>query len=126
MAETPGPVVQADFTSTYNAISGTERDPITGRFPVRRETDLLPLAEYVRRAIISGAAEMDITVVATNSDGDRRRRRRVLALHGPGATERVIDPGRAEVTRRLRDQITGTLGEQCSGAIQRWYSRKGN
>ena len=112
----------ADFQAVYAAISGDLRGP-DGRYPLRDER-LLPLTEYVRRAIIGGAVGRGIAVIATNSDGDPARRAALLSSLGSGATERVVDPGRAIVEARLSDPVTGELSSECDGAIQRWYSRK--
>ena len=60
----------ADFQLVYRALTDVERDR-GGRYPLRNE-GLLPLTEYVRRAIITGAVARDIAVIATNS---RRRPR---------------------------------------------------
>ena len=49
------------------------------------------------------AREREIGIVATNSDGSPARRAYMLGLLGPGAVERVIDPGRAVVEARLAD-----------------------
>ena len=62
----------ADFQLVYRALTDVERDR-GGRYPLRNE-GLLPLTEYVRRAIIGGAVARGITVIATNSDGDPERR----------------------------------------------------
>ena len=112
----------ADFQAVYAAITGDLRGP-DGRYPLRDER-LLPLTEYVRRAIIGGAVGRGIDVIATNSDGDPARRAVLLAALGSGATERVVDPGRTIVEARLSDPVTGELSGECDGAIQRWYSRK--
>ena len=119
-----GPVVIADFQSIYAAILGLERLP-TGRYPERQEADVwaLPLTEYTRRVVIQQARERDIEVVATNSDGDKKRRATLLEALGPGAVERVIDPGRAVIEARLSDSITGQLSRQCQDAMGRWYTR---
>ena len=61
------------------------------------------LTEYVRRAIITGAVQRDIAVIATNSDGDPVRRRFLLDQLGAGAVERIIDPGQDIVSARLSD-----------------------
>ena len=112
----------ADFQAVYAAIAGDLRGP-DGRYPLRDER-LLPLTEYVRRAIIGGAVARDVEVIATNSDGDPARRAVLLVALGAGATERVVDPGRNIVEARLSDPLTGDLSSECDGAIQRWYSRK--
>ena len=110
-----------DFQSLYVAISGDVRGP-DGRYPLRNEA-LLPLVEYLRRAALSAARAREIDVVATNSDGDPERRAFLLRELGPGASERVVDPGREVVAARLSDPVSGELGPQCEGAINRWYKR---
>ena len=115
-----GPAVIADFQSIYAAISGDVRGP-DGKFPLR-DAALLPITEYVRRAIVTGARAREIDVIATNSDGSLARRRQLLDLLGPGASERILDPGRAGVIDRLADS-GGTLSGECASAISRWYER---
>ena len=112
----------ADFQLVYAALSGDVRGP-DGRYPLRDER-LLPLTEYVRRAIITGAVARDINLIATNSDGDPERRAKLLGLIGPGAIERVVDPGEEIVSARLADPSTGVLSDECAGAIDRWYLRR--
>jgi hypothetical protein len=123
LGATNEPTVAADFQSLYAALLLLERDPDTGRYPERREADAhaLRMAEYLRRAILTAAAARGLRVLATNSDGDLDRRAFLLRELGPGATERVIDPGRAIVTERLG--IEGETTAQCQAAIERWYSR---
>ena len=111
----------ADFQAVYAALSGDLRGP-DGRYPLRDER-LLPLTEYVRRAIITGAITRDIRVIATNSDGDPDRRAFLLSQLGEGSEERIVDPGRAVVAARLADPETGDLSEACDAAISRWYGR---
>lgn len=84
---------------------------------------MLALVEYLRSTAMREAVARDIDVVATNSDGAPERRRRLLERLGPGAIERVIDPGRAIVTDRL--SVGGALPAQCGTAIGRWYDRLG-
>ena len=121
LSENPGLAAIADFQSVYAALSGDVRGP-DGRYPLRVE-QLLPLVEYVRRAIISGAVARDIDVIATNSDGDPERRAFLLSQLGPGATERIVDPGEQIVAARLSDSATGELSPECGSAIGRWYGR---
>lgn len=117
------PLVVADFQSILAALLLLERDG-SGRYPERLASQAyaLPMAEYVRRAIITGAAEMDLAVVTTNSDGSSQRRAALLSRLGPGAREVVIDPGRDVVRQRLSVEVSG-LSAQCSDAIDRWYTR---
>ena len=86
LAESPGPMVAADFQSIVVALLLLERGP-DGKYPLRPEW-VLPMAEYVRRAVVTGAVNREIDVIATNSDGDPDRRRFLLQQLGPGATER--------------------------------------
>lgn len=123
LEESEGPAVQADFQSVYVALTGAERGP-DGRYPLRDEA-LLPLAEYVRRSIITGARERDIRVIATNSDGSAARRDFLLGELGADSFEEVVDPGEEEVARRLADRRTRKLSAACKGAIGRWYRPRG-
>ena len=115
------PTVAADFQSLVVAMLLLERGA-DGRYPVRPEW-ILPLAEYARRAVITGAVNRDIDVVATNSDGSSERRKFLLGQLGPGAQERIVDPGRDLVAARLADAATGELDPECDLAINRWYAR---
>ena len=114
--------IAADFQSIYAALALVERDP-DGRFPPR-DPRLLPIVEYVRRAILTGAVAREIDVIATNSDGDPARRKFLLGSLGAGATERIVDPGIEVVSARLADPVSGELSEDCAAAIGRWFGRK--
>ena len=122
LAESTELAAIADFQLVYRALTDVERGR-DGRYPLRDER-LLPLTEYVRRAIITGAVNRDIAVIATNSDGDPERRAFLLGQLGAGAVERIVDPGRNIVEARLSDPETGVLSSECDSAIGRWYSRK--
>ena len=121
LAEHPQLAAVADFQAIYAAITLVQRDR-NGRYPLRDDR-LLPLTEYVRRAVIGGAVARDVDIIATNSDGDPARRAVLLGSLGAGAVEQVVDPGRAIVEARLSDPATGELSIECNGAINRWYSR---
>lgn len=121
LADFDGPVVLADFQAIYAALTGDVRGP-DGRYPLR-DPRLLPLVEYLRRALLRVAVERGVGIVATNSDGDPARRAELLGMLGPDATERVVDPGREVVAARLADPVTGVLSGECSRAIDRWYVR---
>ena len=122
LVEHPQLAVIADFQLVYRALTDVERDR-GGRYPLRDDR-LLPLTEYVRRAVITGAVTREIDVIATNSDGDPERRAVLLAQLGEGAVERVVDPGEDIVRARLSDAETGILSDDCDQAVRRWYSRK--
>ena len=115
------PTVVADFQAIVVALLLLERGPDGLYRP--RPPWILPLAEYTRAAVITGATGRDLDVIATNADGDPGRRRALLDRLGAGASERVIDPGRDVVAARLADAETGELSPECSDAIGRWYGR---
>ena len=120
LAQADGPGAIVDFQAIYAALLLLLRGP-DGRYPERDPADahLLALSEYVRKAMISGAREMDVEIIATNSDGSPARREYLRGLLGPGAVETVLDPGRKVVVDRL--SINGVLSQQCGQAIDRWY-----
>ena len=117
------PGVVADFQSILAALLLLVRDS-NGRYPERLETQgyALPIAEYVRRAIMTVAADNELEIVVTNSDGDPTRRNFLLTQLGSGAIERVIDPGIDVVKTRLAT-VDGLLSVSCGDAINRWYGR---
>ena len=123
LAEMPEGVV-LDFQQLYAALLLIFRDPETRRYPEREATRAyaLSMAEYVRKAGIAGARAQELEIIATNSDGSPARREYLLGLLGPGATERVLDPGVETVTARLSN-ASGYLSEGCRDAINRWYGR---
>ena len=114
--------IAADFQSLYAALTLAERDPVTGLYPIRND-QLLPLTEYVRRAVITGGTARNLNIVATNSDGDPARREFLLSQLGPDAHEIIVDPGEDVVKARLSDPSTGILSFECNKATQRWYGR---
>ena len=116
------PMVAADFQSLYAALLLLERQP-NGRYPERLESQayVIPMVEYLRRVIMRIAAEREIEVVTTNSDGAGTRRRVLLDALGPSAAETVIDPGISVVRSRLA--VNGVVSQQCETAIGRWYGR---
>ena len=115
--------VMVDFQTIYAALLGIQRLP-NGRYPEReaRHEYVMPLVEYTRRAIITGALASEIDPIVTNSDGSPERRGVLLGLLGPGSTERVVDPGVEVVTARLTN-AEGVLSSQCRDAINRFYGR---
>lgn len=118
LADAQEPTVLADFQAVYVALTGVQRGP-DGRYPLR-DRDLLPVTEYVRQAIITGAVGRGLGVIVTNSDSRSSRRNSLLDRLGQGATERVVDPGEDVVRERLADD-DGELSEACGRAIRRWY-----
>ena len=125
LAAASDPTVIADLQSFYASLLQLRRDPVTGRFPFRLESDAhaLRLAEGLRIQTIRMATEDGVAVITTNSDGSPERRQHLLRLLGDDATEVVLDPGRAVVEARLADSLTGVLSDQCQVAVNRWFDR---
>ena len=120
------PTIAADFQAVLVALMLLERDPETNRFPERLASQaswLIPLTEAVRQTIVTFAADRGIDTILTNSDGSPARRAHLLQRLGPGATERIVDPGFDAVTERL-SRPDGTISQQCVEARDRWYSRR--
>ncbi len=106
----------------YAALLGIDRDPETGRYPERLESDAhaLRLAEYLRRAAITASVARGVRVITSNSDSDLARRAFLLGELGPGSLERVIDPGFDIVISNLQGP-NGATSDQCRLAVERWY-----
>ena len=117
------PTVVADFQQIYAAILLQFRNPETGRYDERNPSQSFALAtaEYMRLVLLRRAQEDDLDVIATNSDGSPERRRFLLGVLGAGSREQVIDPGYDAIVDRL--SVNGLLSQNCSDAVNRWYSR---
>ena len=117
------PGVVADFQAILSALLLLVRDD-SGRYPPRLESQAyaLPIAEYVRRAIMTLAADNELEIVVTNSDGSHARRNFLLAQMPTGSVERIVDPG-IDVVRERLATVDGLLSVQCGDAINRWFGR---
>ena len=119
----PGDVV-IDFTALYVALTGVQRDPVTGRYPERIDGDpRLPLVSALRDRAIEEAAARELDGFVTTSDSRPEsldRFARLAASTGVGAAAiRVIDPGEDVVRARLSDPVTGNLSSGCESALSR-------
>lgn len=106
---------------------GLRRNNASGRYPERNPRDAwaLPLAEYLRRVIITSGQDRGFDVITTNSDGNPERRQLLVTLLGQGATELVMDPGEDIIRDRLTfGELERGPSEQCNEAMRRWFSRK--
>ena len=124
LAEAQQPTILVEFQEILAFLLGLRRDPTTNRYPERRPQDAyaIPLAAAIRRFTIVEAVEEDIFTIASNSDGDPGRRAELMRILGPGAVERIIDPGYDVILERL--SVDGVLSEQCAQAASRWYGRR--
>ena len=123
-ARKPGDVL-ADFTAIFAAVSGVTRGP-DGRYPIRTDDDpLIPLAAWVKAAIVRQAAARGLRGYVTTSDGSAGELARLREVGASDVGAITIDPGRAVVEARLADAETGQLHPQCSAALSRWYGPAG-
>ena len=113
----------ADVTALWAALRGFERDPVTGKYPVRRDDDpALELARYLQATAVRQGLREGIGVVVTTSRHGQIERWRVLAVEADTTLDvTTVDPGYDVVRGRLADPVTGTLSPECSAAIGRWY-----
>ena len=70
LAASNEPGVILEIQELYASLLGLRRDPETGRYPERRESDAhaLRLAEYLRRVGITASVARGIRVITSNSD----------------------------------------------------------
>lgn len=115
--------IVSDVTMLWAALSGAVRDPETGLYPVRLDDDpALALARYLQATAVRQGLEDGADVAVTSSAPDQGPRWERLADDADVEfQQRTVDPGRAEITRRLTDQATGILSDQCANVIRRWY-----
>ena len=120
--------VQADLPALHVALRAVERDPTSGRFPIRSDDDPAirsGLAVYLRAAAVRQALRDDLNVVVTSGSPDTATRWADVADEtGAAFSVKTIDPGEDEVRRRLAlfgEEDSDELDEQCESAVQRWY-----
>ena len=112
----------ADTTSIWAAVGGYERDPLTGKYPVRLDDDpALDAALYIQTTVVRYGLSNGLNVAATTSRrGQIPRWQSVADEFSTGLIVETIDPGRAVVAQRLSD-ADGNLSAECEKAINRWY-----
>ena len=111
-----------DLTRLWAAL-GLYTRGADGLYPVRRSDDpALTLARILKAAAIGIAAREGIDAIVTTSDSSAEEIERLRRRGAIGAVI-TIDPGLAEVRRRLADDVTGVVSDDCENAIQRWYNR---
>ena len=103
--------------------AGYERDPATGKYPVRLETDpALHTARYLQTVTAGFALREGYKVAVTTSQRDQLEKWTAVAnRYDAPLSVRTVDPGREIVTARLSDPVTGNLSDECDSAIGRWY-----
>ena len=95
----PGEVL-ADFTAIYAAMSGATRGP-DGKYPIRTDDDpLIPLAAWVKAAIVRQAAARQLNGYVTTSSGAPGEIERLRELGASDAEPVTLDPGEATIRAR--------------------------
>jgi len=120
--------IVADVTRLWAALGGYERDPETGRYPIREDGDpALALALYaqtvaVRQALREG---QDVAVTASTRTAEAKWRAVVEEIDNATMTLTTMDPGRAIVIARLATaDDPAALKDACARAVDRWYSSR--
>ena len=115
----------ADVTRLWAALGGHERDPVSGRYPVREDDDpALALALYVQTAAVRQALREgnDVAVTASTRAAESKWRAVVEELDNATMTLTTMDPGRAVVIARLATaDDPAALKDACARAVDRWY-----
>ena len=112
----------ADVTGLWAAVGGYERDPETGRYPVRSDDDpALRTALYLQATAATFAAREGLNIAITTARrGQESRWRTIAEDNGASFSYSEIDPGRSVVEQRLAgpDEI---LSLDCRIAISKFY-----
>ena len=115
--------IQADLTGMWVSLRGVERDPATGRYPIRQDTDpavATGMAAYMRAAAVRQGLRQGLRVGVTSGTPESAPKWAEVAREADTAFNVVtVDPGRTVVTARL--EVDGELSDQCERAIRRWY-----
>ena len=112
----PGDVL-IDFTSIWAAMTGAQRDPATGRYPVRDDdAPSLPMVSYLMATAVRYAVDNGLSGYVTTS-----QRSKVAELERQtGQRAAIIDPGADVVRERLLEE-TGELPPCAVQGMARWY-----
>ena len=113
----------SDVTGLWATLGGYERDPATGKYPIRLDDDpALDAARYLQTAAVTFGLTQGYSIVTTTSRrGQAARWSGLAADAGVGFHVQTIDPGIEVLTARLADAATGELSSECARAIGRWY-----
>ena len=113
----PGQVL-LDYTGLYAAIGGVQRDPATGRYPVRVDGDpAIGLVAALKDYAVDQAVRRELDGYVTSSSRDDIER--LERITGQEAV--IVDPGEQVTRARLADPATGELSAECIKALSRWY-----
>ena len=113
----PGQVL-LDYTSLYAAVGGVQRDPVTGRYPVRLDGDpAIGLVAALKDYAVDQAVRRELDGYVTSSSRDDIERLERIT----GEKAIIVDPGEAVTKARLADPATGVLSDECAKALRRWY-----
>lgn len=112
-------LVLIDFTALYVALTGVQRDPETGRYPVRATGDnRLPFTAGVFTRAVEHAAFTEQRGFVTTAKRDAIER--LLELASTNRIE-IVDPGEAVIRDRMEAYYGGAVPEECQSAVSGWY-----
>lgn len=127
--------IVSDYTEIWSALRGIERDPETGRYPIRENDDpavASGLVSYTQSVVVRQALANGLRVVVTSGTPRMALKWSGIAT-GAGAPfeVRTVDPGIVTVVLRLLEFSEGrearaelwesALDPSCYAAVQRWY-----
>ena len=113
--------VWIDFTRLFVALTGQERDPETGRFPVRHSGDgRIALTQAVKEYALREASRRGFSGFVTVSDSRSAVVRELQASGADGEVHTIVLP-RGVLRSRLSDPVTGELSAECENALARWF-----
>ena len=115
--------IVADVTQLWAATGQYERDPLTGKFPVRSPDDpALRAAVYLQATAVSFGLREGMRVAVTTSQRNQAERWGALAAQNNSPFSiRTVDLDESIVRARLADPETGILDPSCEDAIGRWF-----
>ncbi len=117
--------IAVDMTALWAAIRGIERNPETGRYPIRDDEDPAPpVVQYLMTVAVRQALTNGLRTVVTSGSPDRAAYWAGIATgHNASFHVRSEDPGESVVRERLAafGGSPETLTPQCERAVRRWY-----
>ena len=116
--------ILVEYSSLWAATRAVERDPDTGKYPVRADDDPFNEMGYgvaLKSAAVSMALRRDLRVIVSSGvRGEVEKWRDVAAVQSAKFSVQTIDPGADKILQRIEDN-GGEI--QCYAAGQRWYGK---
>ena len=127
MVRTNKRAILSDYTAEWAASRAVERDPKTGRYPIRAADDAYnEVGPYIKKAKTRIALRNGLDAVVTSATKGMADSYRELVQELQAAGYSVdfslttVDPGKAQAVENLLNSV-GELTEACEDALGRWY-----